>query len=258
MVDLHSHIIWNVDDGSKSKEMTLNMLKTAEASGTKKIVATPHFFRGYFEIPFKEIKEKIEDVKNLAKENNINIEIYCGQEVYYSDKIFEQFNDGEIGTINNSRYMLIEFPMREFSRTEILDNLYELKLKGIVPVIAHPERYHKFIKEPRLINKFIREGCLFQLNAGSISGDFGKDVKKTAEIFIENKVYNFIGSDTHRDDKRTSDMSLGVHSVKDINKIYIDEMIESSEKLLINEEVEFLGRTIEGKKKKGLFGFLRR
>lgn len=258
MIDLHSHIIWNVDDGSKSEEMTVQMLKTAEESGTSKIVATPHFFSGYFTVSREEIKEKVEKVKALAKENNINIEIYQGQEVYYSERILEQYEEGLIGTINDSRYMLIELPMREFSITEILDNLYELQLKGIIPVIAHPERYHKFIKEPKLINKFIEEGFLFQLNAGSIAGDFGKDVKNATKLFIEHRVYNFIGSDAHRDEKRTTYMKQGVDQVIDIDKEYLLKITSSSEKLLVNEGISFLGRKIEREKKKGLFGIFKR
>lgn len=256
MIDLHSHIICNVDDGSKSKNMTFNMLKMAEFNGTKKIIATPHFFRGNFETPFNQVFEIFEEVKSLVKENNINIEVYCGQEVYYSDKILEQYINGEIGTINNSKYMLIEFPMRDFNINEILDSIYELQIKGVVPVVAHPERYYKFIREPRLINKFIKAGFLFQLNTGSICGDFGKDAKKTSEIFVKNKIYNFIGSDCHRDDKRTSNMSLGIKKIENINKIYIDEIMDSSEKLLLNEDVGFLGVMI--KEKKGLFSILKK
>ncbi|MEG0669130.1 MAG: CpsB/CapC family capsule biosynthesis tyrosine phosphatase [Clostridium sp.] len=257
MIDLHSHIIWNVDDGSKSEEMTIQMLKKAEESGTSKIVATPHFFSGYFTVSREEIKEKVEEVKALAKQNNINIEIYQGQEVYYSDKIFEQYNEGLIGTINDSRYMLIEFPMREFSISEILDNLYELQLKGIIPVIAHPERYHRFIKEPRLINKFIDEGFLFQLNLGSIAGDFGKDVKNTAKVFIEHRVYNFIGSDAHRDEKRTTNMEAGLKELKDLDSKYIRYIEKSSESLLLNEEIGFIGKKIEGKKR-GILSFFKK
>lgn len=256
MIDLHSHIMWNIDDGSENEKMTLKMLKEAESNGTKKIVATPHFLKGNFEISFNKVIEMFEKIKSLIEVENINIKVYCGQEVYYTEKILDQYINEEIGTINNSKYMLIEFPMRDFNINEILDSIYELQIKGIVPVIAHPERYYKFIKEPMLINKFIREGFLFQLNVGSICGDFGKEVKKTAEIFIKNKIYNFIGSDSHRDDKRTTNMSLGIKKIESINKVYIDEIMDSSEKLLLNEDVEFLGVII--KEKKGLFSILKR
>ncbi|GAB6168234.1 exopolysaccharide biosynthesis protein [Clostridium carnis] len=256
MVDIHSHLIWDIDDGSKSKEMTLNMLKIAVESGTKKIVSTPHYIPGHYETTYEEVKEKIEKVKVLAKENNLDIEIYQGQEVYYTSNILENYENGYIGTINNSRYMLIEFNMKNFSISEVLENLYELKLKGIVPVIAHPERYHIFIKKNILVNKFIEEGFLFQLNTGSITGDFGSEVKKTAEIFIKNKIYNFIGSDAHRDEKRTTDMTKGLEIIKKTDKNYVKELKKFGEKLLNNEEIKFTGELI--KEKKGLFSFIRK
>ncbi|MGL5353942.1 MAG: CpsB/CapC family capsule biosynthesis tyrosine phosphatase, partial [Clostridium sp.] len=101
MVDMHSHIIWDIDDGSKTKEMTINMLKIAEANGTKKIIATPHFYRGVWEASHSEVSERLKDVKTLAKENNINIEIYKGQEVYYSENILNHYFEGYISTIND-------------------------------------------------------------------------------------------------------------------------------------------------------------
>lgn len=253
MVDLHSHIIWGIDDGSKSQEMTLSMLKIAEANGTRKIVATPHFYRGVWEVPFAEVKKRIEDIKTLAKENNIDIEIYSGQEVYYSENILEHYNKGFISSINDSRYMLIEFPMKEFNMSEAVDNIYELQLKGIVPVMAHPERYRQFIKDPILINKFIKEGFLFQLNSGSLIGDFGKDVRKTAEIFLKNNLYSFIGSDGHRDEKRDTNLKAGINVIKTINSDYINIFKKNGESAIENKEVIFNGKKIT-EKKNGFLG----
>ncbi|GAB6168259.1 exopolysaccharide biosynthesis protein [Clostridium carnis] len=248
MVDIHSHLIWDIDDGSKSKEMTLNMLKIAVESGTKKIVSTPHYIQGHYEVPYNEVKKRIEELKGIAKKNNLDIEIYQGQEVYYTSNILENYENGYIGTINNSRYMLIEFNMKNFSISDVVENLYELKLKGIVPVIAHPERYHIFKDKPTLINQFIKEGFLFQLNTGSITGDFGSEVKKVAEIFIKNKIYNFIGSDAHRDEKRIPNMINGLEVIKKIDRKYARELKKSGEKLLNNEEINFSGELIKEKK----------
>lgn len=146
MIDIHSHIISGIDDGSKNTEMTIKMLEMAEESGTTDIVATPHFMRGRFEVTYKEVIDEVENLKKLTKENSININIYSGQEVYYSRNILEYYNQGMIGTINNTRYMLIEFPMLEFNIEEAINTLYELQIRGIVPIIAHPERYKQFIK----------------------------------------------------------------------------------------------------------------
>ena len=256
MVDLHSHLIWDIDDGSKSREMTINMLKQAVEGGTKKLVLTPHYLPGYYEVPNIKVKERRKDIELLAKEFNLDIEIYCGQEVYFNEKILENFENNLIGTINESRYMLIEFNMRSFSIKEVTEILYELQIKGIVPVIAHPERYIKFIKNPSLINEFVKEGFLFQLNIGSITGEFGKEVKKTAELFLKNKIYSFFGSDAHRDEKRNPNMVEGIEILKAINKKYFNYLRISGEELLDNKEIKFMGNLI--KEKKGLLGIFKR
>ncbi len=256
MIDFHSHILHGVDDGSKDEDMTVDMLKLAKKSGTTGIVATPHFFRGRFQVPYEEIKKEVAKLKILAKEKDIDIEIYCGQEVYYNSRILESYKCGDIGTIENSRYMLIEFPLREFSVDEVINDIYELQLKGVVPIVAHPERYKKFIEAPELINKFIEEGFLFQLNTGSIIGDFGGGVKKTAKLFVKHKIYSTIGSDGHRSQGRTTDMTTGIKAIEKINPGYLREMEKISQEILMNNKVEFRGERI--RKQGGIFNIFRR
>ena len=250
MVDMHSHIINEIDDGSKSIEMTINMLKKAEESGTTDIIATPHFMRGRFEVEYKDVIKRAEELKKIVKENNIHINIYVGQEVYYSKNLLEYYNDKIIGTINNTKYMLIELPMLEFNIDEVINTIYELQIRGIVPIIAHPERYKPFIKKPSMINKLINEGMLFQMNAGSISGDFGKDVKKTAAKYLEHNVYSFIGSDAHRDRGRDTDMSEALNILESYErKVFIN----NGKAMLQNEDVEFKGTAVKEKKFLGIF-----
>lgn len=255
MVDLHSHLIWEIDDGSKSKEMTINMLRQAVEGGTKKLVLTPHYFPGYYEVPITEVKKRSKDLEDLSKKEGIDIGIYCGQEIYFNKKILENFEKKLIGTINESRYMMIELDMRKFNINEVIEVLYELQLKGIIPVIAHPERYHQFIKNPLLINEFIKEGILFQLNVGSITGEFGKDVKKIAEIFLKKNIYSFFGSDAHRDKRRNPNMSKGIKILKDIDNNYFNYLKESAESLLNNDKILFKGELL---KEKRLFSIFKR
>ena len=250
MVDIHSHIINEIDDGSKSIDMTINMLKKSEQSGTTDIIATPHFMRGRFEVEYKDVVIKVEELKKIVKENNIDINIYAGQEVYYSRKLIEYYNDKIIGTINNTKYMLIELPMLEFNIDEVINTIYELQIRGIVPIIAHPERYKQFIKKPSIINSLIKEGMLFQMNTGSIVGDFGKDVKKTAAKYLEHNVYSFIGSDAHRDRGRDTDISEALNILELPQK---KEFINNGKVMLQNGDVEFKGTTVKEKKFLGIF-----
>lgn len=256
MIDIHSHIINNVDDGAKNLDMALDMIRLSEESGMQGIVATPHFLNGIYNFEYDEIVECLDQLRVDAKKSNINIPIYIGQEVYYSENIIEYYLDKIIGTINNSRYMLIEFPMADFDIDEILNNIYELQIRGIVPIIAHPERYKVFLKKPALINKFIEEGFLFQVNAGSLTGHFGRDVKKLAMTYLENRIYSFIGSDGHRALGRNTDMRDALDLLDSIDRSYKKAFDENSHLLIENKEVEFSGKMI--KEKRRLLGILGR
>jgi len=253
IVDIHSHIIPGIDDGSKDMEMTLEMLRNAEKDGVKEIVATPHYLLEYGEATIDEVRNYVKEINNILVKENINIKIYSGQEVYYTEKIIEYYMQGAIGTINDSRYMLIEFPMRKFDES-IFDTLYELQVRNMVPVIAHPERYIPIIEDPKNINKFLNEGYLFQVNAGSIDGRFGEKVQRTANVLLNNGIYNFIGSDAHNINRRNTGLSTALNL---INKSEIKDVFkDSSEKMLNNGEVKFSGEKI--KEKKSIFWFLKR
>ena len=231
MIDMHSHIIYGVDDGSKNKEMTLEMLKLSIGCGVKKIVATPHYMKGRFVVEYGEIKDKVNELRQIIKNEALDIEIYCGQEVYYRENILEYYEEGAIGTINDSRYMLIELPMREFDVNNVIDNLYELTLKGIVPIIAHPERYIPFIKNPSLIN------------------DFGKDVKRLALNYLENNVYSVVGSDAHSNVNRNTDISEAISGVL---RDYKYEFGKNGQ--LVLEDKEIIRKSALIKERKKLFG----
>ena len=250
MVDIHSHIIADIDDGSKDIEMTINMLKKAELSGTTDIIATPHFMRGRFEVEYNEVLKKVDELRELSRKNNIDINIYAGQEVYYSKNILEYYNDKLIGTINNTKYMLIELPIVEFNIDEVINVIYELQIRGITPIIAHPERYKQFIKKPSMINTLAKEGMLFQLNAGSITGSFGKEVKKTANKYLENNIYSFMGSDAHRDRGRDTNIKEALNILERSQR---KEFINNGRLMLENEEVNFKGSIVKEKKFLGIF-----
>ena len=253
IVDIHSHIIPGIDDGSKNMEMTLEMIRNAEKEGIKEMVATPHYLLEYGEATIIDVKNHVKEINMLLENEKIDVKIYSGQEVYFTEKIIEDYLEGNIGTINDSRYMLIEFPMDKFDENTF-DILYELQVRDIVPIIAHPERYKFFIEKPSLINEFINQGYLFQVNAGSIEGKFGQNVKKTTDLFLTNNIYNFIGSDAHNIKSRNTGLKNAMDLIeKGMNKNIFQD---SSEKILKNMDIKFLGERIKGKK--SIFSFFKK
>ena len=252
MIDIHSHILPQIDDGAEIIDTTLEMLKNAVKDGVKKIVATPHYCIGYGTTIITDVKDYVNKLNCLLREKELKIQIYSGQEVYLNEHTIEDYLEGNIGTINDSKYMLTECSINEFN-DDIFDIIYELKIRGIIPIIAHPERYVPIIENVLYINKFIESGCLFQMNSGSIEGLFGKKVKLVAELFLNNGIYNFIGSDAHNNINRTTGLSKAINISNSINIKSEKVFMEGASKLLENKDIEFCGQKL--KEKKSIFDF---
>jgi protein-tyrosine phosphatase len=253
MIDMHCHILPNIDDGSKNLEMSIEMLEIAEKNRTKKIIVTPHFYRDYFENHYKDVLGYVKDLNSAAKENGIDIELYPGQEVFVDKYTVEDYKNGIIHGLNNSKYLLIEFPM-DVLPNNALDIIYELKLLDIRPIIAHPERYLYIGEKLTEINKFVEEGCLFQLNTSSILGLMGKHVKQAAYSLMENGLCNFIASDAHSTGKRCPNIGEAMNEIKkNYGEIY--ELVQQNANCVLNnEDININMKKIE--QKKGMFSFL--
>ena len=227
MIDIHSHILYGIDDGAKTIEESLNILKKAYSSGVTDIVLTPHFI-----INSKyncNNQDKLILLNNIKKEMNkrgININLYLGNEVYIDLGISNLVNS-DISTINNSRYMLIELPISRKS-TIIDDVLYELDNNNIIPVIAHPERYIEYYNDYEFFYELIDRGCLLQANIGSLYGKYGLKVKRMVKGLLKRKMISFLGSDIHH---ASSDI-YSKNIYKDLLKLLKDK--DYVEDILIN------------------------
>ena len=165
-IDIHSHILYNIDDGSKSLEESINIIKEHIKMGFTDIVVTPHYIENTKYIANNLTKQNIlKKLKEELKKQNININLYLGNEVFINNNIEELINNKEISTINNSKYILIEFPMNQKPK-DVNNIIYELRIKGIIPIIAHPERYDYVEKNPDIVNEWIEEGAILQSNYG--------------------------------------------------------------------------------------------
>lgn len=253
MIDIHCHVLPGIDDGSENLDMSLEMLGIAEENNTTKIIATPHYYRGNYENKFKDILKHVENLNTVIKAKKINIEIFPGQEIFVDKYTLDLYKDGTIHTLNDSKYMLVEFPMDVFP-SDAIDMIYELKLLGVRPIVAHPERYIYINGDLMNINKFIEEGCLFQINTSSIIGLLGKRVKETAHSLMDNGLCHFIASDAHSAYKRCPNLGLVMEDIKEEYKEIYTSVQRNAQCILENEEIDVRMKIIE--KKKGLFSFL--
>lgn len=197
--DLHCHLLPGIDDGCRTFEETIKILKKAEEEGVREIMLTPHYIENSrYNCNNKDKKELVERLKQELIKENIHIKLYLGNEAFITDKFIELMEKREIATLNNSRYLLLEFPLNQtYKNTKEI--LYKLITIGCVPILAHPERYRDFQKNPMIAEEYTRMGVLLQGNYKSLFGKYGREAKKTLEIYLKKGMISFLGSDTHHE-----------------------------------------------------------
>ena len=197
MIDFHTHILPNIDDGSKSIEETFNLIKEAKEAGFEGIVCTSHYMENYYETNRPEREVWINAIHENLENKNIDMNLYLGNEIYMSDNIIELLEDGKATTMNDTSYVLFELPMNA-EPMNLYDMVYEMQQYKIVPILAHPERYSFVQTDPELIYDLIDKGVLMQANYGSIIGQYGKKAQMIVQKFLENNMIHMLGTDVHR------------------------------------------------------------
>ena len=197
MIDFHSHIIPNVDDGSKSVEETFELLKEAKEAGFSGVISTSHYIEGYYETNVNERSIWIKAISENLNKKQIKLDLYLGNEVYITKNILNLLKGNNIASINNSNYILFELPMNA-KPMNMYDIIYDMLEYGLIPILAHPERYAYVQKEPELIYDLIEKGVLMQSNYGSILGLYGEKAEIIVKKMLENNMVHFLGSDVHK------------------------------------------------------------
>lgn len=194
MIDIHCHVLHAIDDGPFDLETSLQLCRMASSEGIRKIIATPHYIIG--ENCSYDIKGKIAILNSELRKQKIEIEIFPGNEAFIDYDLKDKLAKGECLTLNNSRYMLLELPMLEVPRFTA-DVIYEIQLKGYVPIIAHPERNIVICEKPEIIYKLVENGCLVQVNSTSLMGTSGERSHNTAKQLLKHSLVHFVATDAH-------------------------------------------------------------
>lgn len=252
MIDFHSHIIYDIDDGARNIEESLEMIENAKKEGSKYICATSHYMVGSYE---PEREDYIERLKSL-REKVEGIDIAEGLEVYIDPSLPTLYKNKKIWGINKGKYMLIEFPMREIPKYS-KDILYEMTVLNVTPIIAHPERNSRFLKDINFLEEFIEEGYLLQINASSLVGFHGDEARIFAETLVKRNMVHMLGSDGHNVKRRNTNIKEGFIKVRELNPELYNWIKENQHNIFNGQDVSLLEVKEEEKKRKGLFGFLR-
>jgi tyrosine-protein phosphatase YwqE len=194
-VDIHSHLIPAIDDGAKDMERSIELILSLKKMGYKKLITTPHV-SDMFQNSSEKILEAYENLKEELLSQKIEIEIEVAAE-YYADEHFEKLlTQGELLTFGEEKYLLFE--LSYFTSPQDLESLiYDIKLAGYTPVLAHPERYVYFHNNIEKYQDIKDMGVLFQINLVSIANYYSAEVMKAVKALIVNGMVDFIGSDTH-------------------------------------------------------------
>jgi protein-tyrosine phosphatase len=213
MIDIHSHILPGLDDGAKNMEETLGMVRQLHEAGFKTLIATPHVLEGKDFLPSAEILATTEQVRKRVAEAGIPVEILPGAENYIFPDMAKWAREGQLLTLGHTeKCILVELPMFEIPL--YTDQVFfELQVNGLTPVLAHPERNRGLVEESKRLLEWARKGVLFQLDLTSLSGRYGPQARRLAELMLHSDLIHFIGSDAHRVSQSESTYHEALRSV---------------------------------------------
>ena len=206
MIDIHTHIIFDVDDGPETIEESIALLRESHAQGVRHIIATSHRRKGMFETPEEDIALHFKELVERVKLELPELTLHYGGELYYSSDVQEGLESGKYPRLANSRYVLVEFSSTTAWK-QMHSALTSLLLSGLTPVVAHIERYNVLESDSDKVREMIAMGCYTQINSSSVLkpkllGDPYKRHKKRARYFLENDLVHIVASDMHNMTKR--------------------------------------------------------
>ena len=203
MIDFHNHVLFDVDDGPKTLEESIDMVRFAYNQGVTDIVQTVHFQHPKMEgknTDYKYLVDRVRDFQSKIDKEKIKVKIHLSSEVFFLPNLLE-ISKNPLTKIGNGKFMLIEFRSDLFP-TGYEDEFYQLKLNGITPIIAHPERYRFVQLDKNVLKKWKNAGYIILLDAGSILGKFGNYTKNLALEILDMSCVHLIGSDAHNNKHR--------------------------------------------------------
>ena len=241
MIDIHSHIVFDVDDGPKTIEDSRALLEESYRQGVRTIISTSHRRKGLFETPEATIEENFKQVQELAKEIADDLTILYGAEIYYTSDILDKLEQGKIPRLADSQYALIEFSMITPYK-EIHTALSNVLRLGVTPVVAHIERYHCLENDEKKVRDLINMGCYTQINSSSVLkpklfGDTYKFMKKRAQFFLEKDLVHFVASDMHNLNPRPPYMQEAYQIIsKKYGESHAEQLFRKNQELLLRSE----------------------
>ena len=205
-IDIHCHIMPGVDDGSPDVETSLKMLKIAEKNGIKHIILTPHHKPMHHNVSPDHNNKYRQRLQEAADKLGIQVQLYSGNEIYYSDETYDELTSGRICTLAGSDYALVEFhPTNPYKA--IHNAIYQIQAAGFMPILAHVERYSDVANHISYVEELTDMGCYIQVNAFSIMGKYGFGISHFTKKLLKNRLVHFVATDAHDATSRSPEIA---------------------------------------------------
>jgi protein-tyrosine phosphatase len=215
LIDLHTHLLWDWDDGPDDRTQTRAMCHIAEKDGTRTICLTPHIFRmSRYDDDLGVLRQRMVEFDDYVRAHGIGLEFHWGAEVFVHAEVVRAIEKYRF-TIDQTSYVFLEFAS-DGVPVGAANMLAQLMGKGFVPIISHPERNRGFAARPELLFEFVSMGCAAQVTAASLTGELGREVRATAGLFLANNLVHIIASDAHRALGRPPGLRQGVEAAAKI------------------------------------------
>ncbi len=237
MIDTHLHILPGIDDGPETLQESIVLAQTLVHEGIRTAVATPHYNDQYPHTPVTGVLERVRLLQDELNQRDIPLRVLAGHEVLLQSELIGDIRSGRIATLNGSRYLLLEL-WNDMWLPETERVIFELRLQGIVPILAHPERYRVFQKDPDRLAALRRQGVLAQLTASSLIGMQGNTARRCAETLLKKGLIDCIASDAHGLHKRPPAVVEGLQrAVSLVGQEQVYRMTEVRPGTIINNSI---------------------
>ncbi|TGE71814.1 tyrosine-protein phosphatase [Weissella confusa] len=236
MIDIHSHLLPGIDDGSENLDVSLQMARDAVADGVTHALMTPHHMNGRYVNHASDVIKLTADFQTELNNANIPLTVFPSQEVRINGGLLSALDDGDILTTDEQgTYILIEFPSDDVPAFT-MDMLFQIQQRGLVPIIVHPERNTRLMKEPQLLYDMVSRGAYAQVTASSYVGTFGKAVTAFSEDIIANGLAHLFASDAHHIPGRKYEMTAAFDKLKTAYVSDLAKRFDDNAKALVNGE----------------------
>lgn len=254
LVDIHCHILPGIDDGSKDWSTSMKLARDAVKDGVTHAVVTPHTLNGRYLNHKKDVIKLTEEYQKRLDEAGIELKVFPGQEVRISGDLIQALDDDDILFLDeDGQYMLLEFPSDDVP-AYAKDMIFEVMQRSITPIIVHPERNSKILKEPSILQELIEQGCLVQITASSYIGTFGKEIEEMSRRFIEAGQCACFASDAHDLPKRQYEYSEALQKLStEFGSERAQEYRDNAQAIVNGDVVQLNWRPLKKKKRFWLF-----